>query len=100
MTEFERVFSQNDEDASFDFCFDGIQKGTTVAISSYGCVRNKVDQEYFLDGFTEMMNRIHPDAVIFHGTMNDAVKKISEHHGTLLIPLKSYLQEIFSKGAA
>ncbi len=85
---------------SFSFCFDGIQKGTTVAVSSYGCVRQKVDQEYFLDGFNEMLNRIQPDAVIFHGALNDAVKKMTEQHETLLVPLKSHLQEIFSKGVA
>lgn len=85
---------------SFAFCFDGIAEGTTVAVSSYGCVKHKVDQKYFLDGFHEMLIRIRPDAVIFHGALCDTVKKLALRQGTEIIPLKSHLQEIFSQGAA
>ena len=85
---------------SFAFCFDGIAEGTTVAVSSYGCIKHGVDREYFLDGFNEMLKRIHPDAVVFHGALCDTIRELATQHKAELIPLKSHLQEIFSEGVA
>ena len=82
---------------SFDFCFDGIEPRTTVAVSSYGCVRRKVDLLYFLDGFDRMMKRLSPDAVVFHGTVPEDVRYMTERRGVLLIPLKSRLDTVFAR---
>lgn len=82
---------------SFDFCFDGIKPHTTVAVSSYGCVKRKVDREYFLDGFARMLKCLRPDAVVFHGTMLEDVKYLTEKYDVLLLPVKSRLDTVFSK---
>ena len=82
---------------SFDFCFDGVEPHTTVAVSSYGCIRRKVDRLYFLDGFERMLKRLHPDAVVFHGTMPEDVGYLADHHGVLLLPIKSRLDTVFSR---
>ena len=82
---------------SFDFCFDGIEPHTTVAVSSYGCVRRKVDREYFLDGFARMLKCLRPDAVVFHGTMIEDVKYLTEKYDVLLLPVKSRMDTVFSQ---
>ena len=82
---------------SFEFCFDGIRPHSTVAVSSYGCVRSKVDRLFFLDGFEETLKRLRPDAVVFHGTMLEDVGRLAERHGVLLLPLKSRLDTVFSR---
>jgi hypothetical protein len=46
---------------SFDFCFDGIEYGSVVAISTLGCRKEK---DRFLDGYFEMKKRINPKQVL------------------------------------
>ena len=82
---------------TFDFCFDGVEPRSTVAVSAYGCVRSNVDRLYFLDGFEETLNRLRPDAVVFHGTMIEGVDRLAERHGVLLLPVKSRLDTVFSR---
>ena len=52
---------------SFDWCFDGEPKGATVAVSSVGTQRSKETKQLFLDGWNEMLARVEPETVIFHG---------------------------------
>lgn len=49
---------------SFEFCFDGIQKNSIVAIGMVGCKRNKKD---FLKGYFQMLSKIEPEAIICLG---------------------------------
>jgi hypothetical protein len=49
------------DEATFDFCFSGIETGSWVAVSTIKTARN-VDG--FMDGFKEMCNRIKPEKVI------------------------------------
>ena len=63
---------------SFDFCFDGIPKGGTVAVSSVGVLNPKeVDngaKEIFLDGYNEMLNRLEPKTVLFYGDQIEGIE--------------------------
>lgn len=49
---------------SFEFCFDGVEKHSIVAIGMIGCKRSKNE---FMYGYNEMLNRIEPDAIICFG---------------------------------
>ena len=49
---------------SFEFCFDGIQKNSIVAVGMIGCKRNKAD---FLKGYYQMFTKIEPEAIICLG---------------------------------
>ena len=62
---------------SFDFCFEGIPKHSTVAVSTVG-VRNDKDWNNGLDslfkyGYDEMMNRLEPTTVLCYGDMIDGL---------------------------
>ena len=46
---------------SYDYCFEGIERGSIVAVSTLGVKREK---EFFLNGYNEMMRRLSPAAVI------------------------------------
>ncbi len=50
---------------SFDFCFDGIEKHSVVAIGMIGCKKSKQE---FMHGYNEMLCRIEPNAIICFGT--------------------------------
>lgn len=54
---------------SFSWCFDGVPKGATVAVSSVGTQQSKKTKLAFLDGRNTMLERIEPETVIFHGNI-------------------------------
>ena len=51
---------------TYDLCFEGIEYGSVVAISTLGCHSN-IDA--FLMGFKQMMARINPSLIIVYGDM-------------------------------
>lgn len=55
------------DENTFEFCFDGIPKGSIVAVSTY-MVRehnNYADQkDFFMKGYEEMLRRIEPSKII------------------------------------
>lgn len=52
---------------SYEWCFDGEPEGGTVAVSSVGCMNNSVKKNLFLQGYREMVERLHPESIIFYG---------------------------------
>ena len=59
------------DESTFDFCFEGIEKGSVVAVSAYMASEhgNRKDQkEWFLAGYNEMLRRIEPEKIICYNT--------------------------------
>lgn len=59
------------EESSFEFCFDGIPEGGTVAVSTVG-VKNDKDWngkagDTWRMGYEEMLRRIKPKMVLYYG---------------------------------
>lgn len=50
---------------SFEFCFDGVEQGSIVAIGMIGCKQSKLN---FMRGYNEMLKRIQPSKIICFGT--------------------------------
>ncbi|MEG1447806.1 MAG: DUF4417 domain-containing protein [Oscillospiraceae bacterium] len=60
------TISWGDEN-TFDFCFKGVPKGSTIAVSTYMVSEhnNHSDQkEFFLKGYNEMLSQIEPERII------------------------------------
>lgn len=60
---------------TYKWCFDGIPKDATVAISSLGVKRQKdwngIEDTLFAKGFAEMMDRLHPKTILWYGDKID-----------------------------
>ena len=59
------------DESTFDFCFEGIRKGSVVAVSTYMASEhgNRCDQkEWFMAGYNEMLRRIDPTKIICYNT--------------------------------
>ncbi|QBJ01089.1 hypothetical protein PBI_ARISSANAE_1 [Mycobacterium phage Arissanae] len=54
---------------TFDFCFDGIPNGATVAISSMGIRSNEKDRALFRAGVEELINRKQPRLLLAYGRL-------------------------------
>lgn len=64
------------DERSFDFCFEGIEENSIVAISTHGNHRAK---EEFMLGYNKMLQKIKPCAIICYG------KPFKEMEGNLLV---------------
>lgn len=65
------------EPETFEFCFDGIPKRGTVAVSSVGVKNDKdwngKEGDLFKRGYDEMLKRLEPKTVLFYGHMIDGL---------------------------
>jgi len=55
------------EPRTFEFCFDGIPKNGTVAVSTLGAAKHKVSKEIWKIGMKEAIRRIHPKTILLYG---------------------------------
>lgn len=65
------------EEKTFEFCFDGIPKHSTVAVSTVGVKNNKdwngKESTLFVDGYNEMIKRLEPTTILIYGDMIDGI---------------------------
>ena len=73
---------------SFDWCFDGEPKESTVAVSAIGTQKSREAKEAFLLGFNEMKSRLNPKSIVFYGNIP------SECAGDNVIPVRSFQDEL------
>ena len=65
---------------SFEFCFDGIEHGSIVAVGSYGCSKALADRHLFDRGLEELIKKISPECIIFYGTVTSSAKAILDKY--------------------
>ena len=59
------------EKETFEFCFDGIPKGSIVSISTIGVKKDKEAMKIWQDGVKEMIKRIAPSTILVYGGQVD-----------------------------
>ena len=62
------------DEKSFEWCFDGEPVGSTVAVSSVGCMNSKRKETAFLKGYNEMIRRLDPETIIFYGKVPEGCR--------------------------
>jgi hypothetical protein len=63
------------DDRSFDFCFEGVEKGATVAISTIGNLDNINE---FMTGYSKMIDQIKPEGIINYGKLIDGMDNFAD----------------------
>jgi len=86
--------------SSHYFCFDGVEEGSVVAVSTYAREDNK---KGFMDGYNRMLEKIRPSAILCYGVPFDEMKgkvvELSPHNHQELIAkmgMKTYLDKYVS----
>lgn len=72
----------------WNWCFDGLPRGGTVAVSGNGCYLNPFCRQYFINGFNEMCTRLSPDVIVAVGYIPKELRKRSN-----VIVLQGYSQQ-------
>lgn len=85
---------------SYDFCFDGIEEGSVVAVSTY---KREQYKKQFMQSYNKMLEVIKPSAIICYGKafdeMRGKIKEISPFDSDLLIAkmgFDNYMQKYLS----
>lgn len=52
---------------SFEFCFEGLEKGGVVAVSTVGCRMYGSDKVAFMRGYRALLEQVHPRLVFCYG---------------------------------
>lgn len=52
---------------TYDFCFDGIEQGGTVAVSTVGVMRNNAAKPIWIAGMNEAVRRLRPEHILIYG---------------------------------
>ncbi len=55
------------EPASFEYCFDGVETGGTVAVSTVGAKRNSYTIELWKRGMTALIRTVAPETILIYG---------------------------------
>lgn len=87
---------------SFSYCFEGLPKGSVLAVSTVGVKRDKnwngdVD-DLFRAGYNEMMKRLEPIKVLFYGDMIDGLDGDIVHIPSFYAERRGSLNEKSKKG--
>lgn len=61
------------DEKSFEYCFEGIEKHSLVAVSSTGC--HGKAKEDFLKGYKKMCEILQPTKIIFVGNLHEELKE-------------------------
>lgn len=78
----------NDE-RTYEFCFDGIEKSKTVSVGTHGCIKSRTDREYFKKGLRELVRRLTPKNIIVYGAAPEELFKPYKEAGIHIIPFES-----------
>lgn len=57
------------DERSYEWCFDGEPEGATVCVSSVGCQKRNVTKDMFIKGYDAMLERLHPETIVFFGNV-------------------------------
>ena len=63
------------DDSSFEWCFDGLPKHSTVAVSSVGCMKQPSATLAFCKGFQKMIEVLEPTHILFYGKIPESLKE-------------------------
>ena len=57
------------DERSYSFCFDGVEKNSTVAIGTHGCIKKLTERAYFEKGLAERVKQLQPKTIIVYGAV-------------------------------
>ena len=55
------------ESAMFEFCFDGLEQGGTVSVSTIGVKQDGGAKQIWFAGMAEAIKRVKPETIVIYG---------------------------------
>lgn len=77
------------DERSYDFCFNGVEKHSTVAIGTHGCIKKLIDRNYFEKGLATMVEYLQPTTIIVYGSAPEYIFRKYKEKGIGIIQFDS-----------
>ena len=77
------------DERSYPFCFSGVEKHSTVAIGTHGCIKQLTDRAYFEKGLAEMVLELEPKTIIVYGAAPDSIFEKYKENGIRILQFDS-----------
>lgn len=61
------------DERSYAFCCNGISKGGTIAVGSHGCIKIKIERDFFEKGLSEVVHKLEPKRIIVYGAAPESI---------------------------
>jgi hypothetical protein len=84
---------------SYKFCCLGIPQNISIAVSSYGCIKNKVDREHYIEGFYYVVEALKPYNVFHYGSVPPDVQAYADFVKIPLIEIPTRFANLITKEA-
>ena len=85
---------------TYEFCFDGIDKNSIVAIGTHGCIQGNENRHFFVDGLERMVQVLSPHTIIVYGAVPEDIFAPVKKQGIQLLPFASYTVQTRERRAA
>lgn len=72
---------------TYDFAFEGLVQGGTVAVSTNGCIQDKLERHYFKQGLDEMVRVLKPETIINYSSTPDEIFGDCKEQGIKVIEI-------------
>lgn len=76
------------EYSELEWCLDGLPKNSTLAVCTYGCVKNKRSVYGLLKGVETICRELSPHSLVMYGNRIESVNSLCDN----VIWLESYCQ--------
>lgn len=77
------------DERTYEFCFDGIEKNSTVAIGTHGCIKKIADRYYFIQGLERLVKELSPHTIIVYGATPNLLFEKYKEQGIQIIQFDS-----------
>ena len=82
---------------TYNFAFDGIEPGGTIAVGTAGAMREKETRKIFESGFEPMLDAVAPKRIIVYGSRRSCVFALAEERGVEIVQFDTDTARAFSK---
>lgn len=84
---------------TYAFAFEGLAQGGTVAVSTNGTLRNKLDRAYFKQGLAHMVETLQPRTIINYSQIPDDIFGPHRANGVEILEIPYYARFIRKEAA-
>ena len=78
------------DERTYEFAFEGIKHGGTVAVSTNGCIQSRTDRHYFVKGLEKMVEKLKPDTIVNYSYTPDDIFRRYKSQGIEVIQIENY----------
>ena len=80
------------DERTYDVAFEGLGQGGTVAVSTNGCIQDKLDRYDFKKGLEKMVEALQPDTIVNYSYTPDDIFGIHKEQGIKVVQIENYLR--------